>query len=389
MFPKIAFCLLLASGLAGQTVAWTRSLGVSGYAYGNRIGAGEGIYTAGAIRNGEALPFQTSAGAQDAFLRRYDVDGSIRFTRQFGTAANDEARGVVYHDQYIYVAGYVEAALPGQSHYGSADAFLRKYDGYGNIVWTRQFGTALREEAFFVAAAGSTVYVAGGTKGVMTASASNPNAATQAFVAAFHINGTALWSQQIAHAFLMDTNPVGLAADQNGVFLASNGVNNQGFVDRLSPMGALQGVHSLSGPVFPGPIHAIALDSSGYYVAGPVGGDVLTAKVDRTNMLLPAVRWTRQLGVAAQAFDLIAASGAVYLTGEISVRFPALRAPAAPTCSPFALTPPRARRGGRASLAVRGTIAPRASATRTATCTSRARRGRLPAAPRMTRLRSS
>jgi len=40
----------------------------------------------------------------------------------------------------IYVVGEVRAALPSQTSAGAEDAFIRKYDASGNVLWTRQFG---------------------------------------------------------------------------------------------------------------------------------------------------------------------------------------------------------------------------------------------------------
>ena len=42
----------------------------------------------------------------------------------------------------VYLAGWTYGALPGQTHAGVRDVFVRKYDGSGTELWTRQFGTA-------------------------------------------------------------------------------------------------------------------------------------------------------------------------------------------------------------------------------------------------------
>ena len=43
-------------------------------------------------------------------------------------------------------------ALPGQTHLGTFDAIVRKYDVNGNEAWTRQFGTATDDQALAVSA---------------------------------------------------------------------------------------------------------------------------------------------------------------------------------------------------------------------------------------------
>ena len=51
------------------------------------------------------------------------------WTRQFGSASEDFAWSVsVGSDGSVLVAGYTQGTLPGQSSAGFQDAFVRKYD---------------------------------------------------------------------------------------------------------------------------------------------------------------------------------------------------------------------------------------------------------------------
>lgn len=86
-------------------------------------------------------------------MRKYDTNGNILWTRQFGSGALDQAFGVaVDSNGNSYVAGFTDFVLPGETSAGLEDAFVRKYDTNGNIVWTRQFGTSQSDQAFAVAA---------------------------------------------------------------------------------------------------------------------------------------------------------------------------------------------------------------------------------------------
>ena len=88
------------------------------------------------------LPGQVYMGDEDAFVRKYDAEGSEIWTRQFGTEAHDVAQRVAVDSAgSIYVVGGVEGALPGETNLGQLDAFARKYDSDGKELWTRQFGT--------------------------------------------------------------------------------------------------------------------------------------------------------------------------------------------------------------------------------------------------------
>jgi len=68
---------------------------------------------------------------------------------QFGTSESDFAGGVAIDGAgNVYVVGNIQqGALPGQTSLGDADAYLRKYDGQGNELWTRQFGTSRQSGA--------------------------------------------------------------------------------------------------------------------------------------------------------------------------------------------------------------------------------------------------
>ena len=64
------------------------------------------------------------------------------WARQFGTPRVDQANGIAVMDFNVYVAGDLIGALPGQTNKfpGEKSGFLRKYDRQGKIVWTRQIG---------------------------------------------------------------------------------------------------------------------------------------------------------------------------------------------------------------------------------------------------------
>src|SRR5262249_25446536 len=124
--------------------------------------APDGVYVAG-------TPYGSlegaSAGGSDAFVRKYDPDGFVLWTDQFGSAGSDAAQGVAVGSDGVYVAGSLRGALEGTSSAGNFDAFVRKYDPDGNALWTRRFGTPDEDVARGVAAAADGVYVAGSTYG--------------------------------------------------------------------------------------------------------------------------------------------------------------------------------------------------------------------------------
>ena len=170
---------------------WTRQLGtslddhisgVSADASGNVFIAGQ---TWGAL---DGLPL----GKSDAFVAKYDAAGNSVWTRQFGTAESDAAFGVVADGLgNVYVSGSVNE-IPIFPY--PSDAFLRKYDGSGALLWDRQIGTSADDTAFNVATDGlGNFYAAGDTTGAID----GMNAGSyDAWLAKYDADGNELWRRQ-------------------------------------------------------------------------------------------------------------------------------------------------------------------------------------------------
>jgi hypothetical protein len=116
-----------------------------------------------------ALPDQTSPGGTTAFLRHFDDAGTALWTDQFGTGVVDDAWDVaVGTDGSTYLVGTTERVLPGQRSAGGLDAFVRKYDLGGKMVWTHQYGTPEDDYAYGVAVDRENgIIVAGITRGTL------------------------------------------------------------------------------------------------------------------------------------------------------------------------------------------------------------------------------
>ncbi len=177
---------------------WTRQFGSNqdDGASGVAVDGKGNVYVVGSV--GGPLPGQTYVGRYvDAFIRKYGPDGQELWTRQFGSATWDEAAGVAADRAgNAYVVGWVAGPLPGQTSLGGDDAFLRKYDPEGQEVWTRQFGSAGDDEALGVAVdAVANVYVVGG---FMHGSRLQHTIGTyDGFLRKFDPVGQELWSRQI------------------------------------------------------------------------------------------------------------------------------------------------------------------------------------------------
>ena len=93
-----------------------------------------------------------NAGGADVFITKFDADGYIQWSRQFGTEADDHGNGVAIDPEgNILVTGTTGGALGDPPHHSYEQCFLAKYDQDGNRLWILQFGTTLYEVAHSVA----------------------------------------------------------------------------------------------------------------------------------------------------------------------------------------------------------------------------------------------
>ena len=197
------------------------------------VDANGAIYVAGATHG--IFPGQTTTGAfvggTDAFLQRYDSFGNEIWTRQFGSASLNGATGVAVHSSGTYVSGDIQGAFPGQTHAGRTDAFVRKYDADGNELWTRQFGTITQEREVKVAADATGVYVTGWTGGTMPGQTSSGD--TDVFLVKFDHDGNELWTVQFGTSG--NERPYGISASASGIYLT--GMTTGAFPDFTSTGG--------------------------------------------------------------------------------------------------------------------------------------------------------
>ena len=146
---------------------WTRLLGSSSGDQANALSTGldGSIYVSGSTLG--SLDGQTNSGAWDAFLARYNPDGTKAWTKLLGTSSNDFANAVTTgRDGSIYVAGYTDGSLDGQPYNGGYDAYLTKYSADGTRAWTRLLGSNRYDQANAVAAGfDGSIYVCGYTNG--------------------------------------------------------------------------------------------------------------------------------------------------------------------------------------------------------------------------------
>ena len=83
------------------------------------------------VTNG-GLDGNTSAGSKDLFVVKYNSSGTKQWTKQLGSSIADYATGVATDSSgNVYVAGYTDGGLDGNTSAGSNDIFVVKYNSDG------------------------------------------------------------------------------------------------------------------------------------------------------------------------------------------------------------------------------------------------------------------
>ena len=131
--------------------------------------------------------------------------------KQIGTDQEDGIGGVVLDNAgHIYIAGWTKGAM-GKTHYGLGDCYLSQLSSTGDLLWSRQFGSA-EEEGFNCLAIdqNKNLYAGGTTSGVMGEANLGK---TDGFFGKFDPDGNLLWMHQIGTNKDDELNNIHVSAD--------------------------------------------------------------------------------------------------------------------------------------------------------------------------------
>jgi hypothetical protein len=128
-------------------------------------------------------------------VRKFDGQtGQIVWQQQIATGGTNNSSGISYDEMgNLYLAAYTNGSLLGANS-GGYDGVLIKMDTAGNVLWTREFGTPATDYAFIVSTdASGNAYISGQTYG----SLGGPNAGDEDnFLAKYDGSGNQLWVKQ-------------------------------------------------------------------------------------------------------------------------------------------------------------------------------------------------
>jgi hypothetical protein len=226
---------------ARGAAVWTAQFGTPAFDNVEDLDAtSSGVYVLGATRGALSGP---SAGGTDAYLARFDRHGKRLWTTQFGVRQDDWGISVVEGKAGIYVYGQTFGAFPGYRNRGGGDLFIALFDLQGSLRWIRQFGSRGHEEPWAMEAAHGGVYIDGYTDGRLGGARIG---SWDAYVASISADGHVVWLRQFGSTQADFAS--GLSADASGVYVSGQtygalpGATNRGgsdaFVQKFSPMGS-------------------------------------------------------------------------------------------------------------------------------------------------------
>ncbi len=317
------------------TTTWTtKQLGTSSgdMGFGITTDSSGNIYVTG--WTGGGLDGNTNSGGDDIFLVKYNSSGTKQWTKQIGTPSSEYGEDVTTDSSgNIYVTGYTEGELDGNTNSGGPDIFLVKYNSSGTKQWTKQLGTSSDEWGSGVTTDSSgNIYVTGSTKGGLDGN--TKSGITDIFLVKYNSSGTKQWTKQLGTSSGDYGQDVTTDSSDNIYVTGSTGGGLDGntssgsndiFLVKYNSSGTKQWTKQLGTSSSDGGIGVTSDSSDNIYVTGYTGGgldgntssgsnDIVLVKYNSSG----TKQWTKQLGTSSSEGGsgvTTDSSGNIYVTG--------------------------------------------------------------------------
>ncbi|MBD2461813.1 SBBP repeat-containing protein [Oscillatoria sp. FACHB-1407] len=158
------------------------------------------------------LGTSNAGGSGDAWFAKYDTNGSLQWVRQFGTSGigNEAVSGItVDSSDNVYLTGDT-AGAPGQL-WAENKPWLVKYNANGDRLWSTQFGTFLTDSSDIAVDGGNNIYTVGRTQNAFGSSSGGWNA----YFAKFDSNGVNQWGEILSTSSEDRTSAIALDSSNN------------------------------------------------------------------------------------------------------------------------------------------------------------------------------
>ena len=335
--PSGSDVVLRRYDFAGE-VLWTRDFGTQGQDWAKDVAADANGLTVLWASDGS---FEGTGrdNAKNLFLRRYDRAGTVLWTTSYVTTGDEDPGGIAADATGLTVVGTTQGAnedILGSTRV-NVEAIVLRYDLDGQLVWTRQFGSpepakgdedgyrhGVNANAVAIDTAGFTV--GGSTGGDLAAPNAGPSASSDAFIRRYDPDGNVLWTRQWGQAG--DDDVTSLAADATGI-TAVGWTLNSVYMDEMKPNQAFILRYDLAGEllwseIFGSPdedvAYGVAADAAALTVTGHTYGsldgpnkgtfDVFVRRYDRAGKVI----WATQFGTSVADLGMDVAADATGFT---------------------------------------------------------------------------
>ncbi|MCE3229783.1 MAG: hypothetical protein K0S32_4334 [Bacteroidetes bacterium] len=180
---------------------WARVAGSTGRdeAKSVKVDASGNVYICGLFSNNTTFGAQTltcTPGYFDAFIAKYDANGTLQWVKKSGGDYDDVAWALDIDQNKLYVTGefnaYATFDAVGLTTVGNADVYVACYDDLGNVQWASRAGGPLIDRARGITVKGSDIFITGQYGGTATFGGGSINApdSSDIFIAGLTTAGT-------------------------------------------------------------------------------------------------------------------------------------------------------------------------------------------------------
>lgn len=169
-----------------------------------------------------------SAGAQDAFIAKYDNAGTCLWAKSAGGAGPDIGNGitvdnsgnVIVTGEFTGTSTFGAAVLTSMN--GSTDVFTTKLDGNGNFLWTKKGSAHLTDRGIDVTSDNSgNIYITGQFSDTITFDVVHLNNMQNAvFIVKYDASGNEVWYRKIGAGAMNVSNSI--VSDGTGVYVVGD-----------------------------------------------------------------------------------------------------------------------------------------------------------------------
>lgn len=115
------------------------------------LASGYAVFVTGLA--GGPLPSATASsqaygGGGDLFLARFDTQPQLQWTTLLGSPSLDAGLALAVIGNTVDITGVTAGTLPGQTSFGGNDILVASYSASGTLNWTAQLGTSADEVAY-------------------------------------------------------------------------------------------------------------------------------------------------------------------------------------------------------------------------------------------------